>query len=105
MRSKTLKLIVKIVLSLIAYGLLFSVFSVLDEYFGIDDEITLRLIKIAVFAIVYKLVSVVVEKYSNSANAQLRAFRKENGGRDIAAEEAHEDEVSGMISLSLNDRK
>lgn len=38
-------------------------------------------------------------------NERLMFLRKVNGGRDILAEERHEDESSGLISLSINDKK
>jgi hypothetical protein len=53
---------------------------------------------------VYGFVSIFVDIILKKMNNRLLLKRKELGGRDIAAEERHEDEASGLISLSINDK-
>ena len=105
MRSKYLKKLISFVLSIVFYAILLPVFIFVRDFAGINNEHVFNVIQIIVFMFVYLVVAVFVEIIVKKMNDRARLLRKAHGGRDIAAEEMHEDESSGLISLSINDKK
>ena len=105
MRSKYLKLIVNFVLSVVFYAILLPVFIFIRDVVGLNNETVFSAIQLIVFLLVYGFVAIFVEIVLKRMNEKAMLLRKMHGGRDIAAEELHEDESSGLISLSINDKK
>jgi hypothetical protein len=105
MRSRYLKWIIELALTVCTYAMLVPVLIFLKEFLGIDNQAVFKLVDIVVFVIVYGIIAIVVEFVFGRLNDRLRAARKQAGGRDIAAEEAHEDDATGLISLSIKDEK
>jgi hypothetical protein len=104
MRSKYLEKLASLILSIVFYALLIPLFKFFRDFLGIDNQIVFNIINFAVFLFVYGGVSVLVNILLKKLNNRLLTARKEAGGRDIVAEERHEDEASGLISLSLDDK-
>lgn len=105
MRSKYLKTLVSLVLSIIFYAILLPVFILVRDFIGINNETVFNVIQFLVFLFVYGIVTVFVEFVLHRMNEKARVLQKARGGRDIAAEEMHEDETTGLISLSITDKK
>lgn len=104
MRSKYLKLIVSFLLSVVFYALILPVFIFVRDVIGVTNEAVFSVIQFVIFLFVYGLVSIFVEVIAKRLNDKALLLRKMHGGRDIAAEELHEDESSGLISLSISDK-
>lgn len=93
------------VLSVVFYAIILPVFIFVRDIIGIKNETVLSVIQFIIFLFVYGFVSIFVEIFANRINKKAMLLRKMHGGRDIAAEERHEDESSGLISLSISDKK
>lgn len=105
MRAKYLKNIISFVLSVLSYALMLPLFLFFKEILGLENQVVFNIIQLIVFLFVYGFAAIFVEVIFKRMNDRLMFLRKSNGGRDVAAEERHEDESSGLISLSINDKK
>ena len=105
MRTKYLKLLISGVLTILSYAILLPLLILVRDVLGFNNEVVFNLVQLLVFGFVYLFLAVIVEFVFKHYNDRLLRLRKENGGRDIAAEERHEDESSGLISLSISDKK
>lgn len=103
MRSKYLQIIASLILTIASYALLLPLCIFIRDLLGFENQIIFNVLNIFVFLFVYGIVSILVSHILNKINNQLLRIRKEAGGRDIVAEERHEDE-SGFISLSVKDK-
>jgi|GEM_PF-7063462 len=105
MRSKYFKSIVSFVLSVVVCGITLPIFIFIKDVVGLENELVLGLILLIGSLSVYGLVSISVESALKKINEKVLLLRKAHSGRDFAAEEKHEDESSGLISLSINEKK
>jgi hypothetical protein len=87
------------------YAVLLPLLVIFKEFLGLANEVVFNIIQLVVFLFVYGFVAIFIEVIFKRMNDRLLFMRKANGGRDIAAEERHEDESSGLISLSISDKK
>jgi len=105
MRSKYLKKLISLVLTVVFYLLLLPLLIFFRDVLGLENEFVTNLLNILVFIIVYGFAAIILEIIFKQMNERLMILRKANGGRDIAAEERHEDDSTGLITLSINDNK